>query len=204
MPKEGEVTRGKLLDAAQALFLESGFAGTSIDRVIAKTGVTKGTFFYHFDSKAQMARALIERFAETDRVLLEDAIRDAEGKSKDPLRQVLEVVASFEAKFDALTEPYPGCLFASYMVEAQLFDAATLQAAAGFTLHWRRRLGDKLREAARLHPPRLPVDLDELADGLTVAFEGSMILSKMVKDPKAIAAHLRHYRRYLELLFGAA
>ena len=64
-------------------------------------------------------------------------------------------------------------------------------------------MGAKLREAARLHPPRQAVDPGELADVLTVVFEGSMILSKLLKDPKAIAAHLRHYRRYLELLFGA-
>jgi TetR/AcrR family transcriptional repressor of nem operon len=203
MPKDGEVTRNKLLDAAQELILESGFAGTSVDRLIEKAGVTKGTFFYHFDSKAALARALIDRFAATDRDLLEEAIRHAEGLSRDPLRQVLAVVEFFECKFSALDAPSPGCLFASYLYEAQLFDAPTLQVASDFAKLWRQRLGAKLREAAKLHPPRQAVDPEVLADGLTVAFEGSMILSKLLKDPKAIAAHLGHYRRYLELLFGA-
>jgi len=204
MPRDGEVTRSKLLDAAQELILDSGFAGTSVDRLIEKAGVTKGTFFYHFDSKAALARALIDRFAATDRDLLEEAIRHAEGLSKDPLSQVLTVVEFFECKFSAQDKPSPGCLFASYLYEAHLFDAPTLQVASDFAKLWRERLGAKLREAAKLHPPRQAVDPEDLADGLTVAFEGSMILSKLLKDPKAIAAHLRHYRRYLELLFDAA
>jgi TetR/AcrR family transcriptional regulator, transcriptional repressor for nem operon len=201
MPKDGEVTRTKLLDAAQELILQSGFAGTSVDRVIEKAGVTKGTFFYHFDSKAELARALIDRFSATDVELLEEALRRAEALSKDPIRQVLAVVDFFEEKFEKLDHLYPGCLFASYVYEAQLFDPPTLEIVARFAHLWRRRLAPKLREAIKLHPPKKNVDPDELADGLTVVFEGSMILSKLVKDPKAIAAHLRHYRRYLELLF---
>ena len=202
MPKDGDLTRQKLLDVAQELILESGFAGTSVDRVIEKAGVTKGTFFYHFDSKAKLARALIDRFAAKDVELLENAIREAEARTKDPLKQVLAVVEQFEKEFAALQKPYPGCLFASYVYEAQLFDEPTMSVVADFVHLWRRRLTPTLREALRQHPPRRPVDPDELVDGLTVAFEGSMILSKMLNDPKTIAVHLGHYRRYLELLFA--
>jgi TetR/AcrR family transcriptional repressor of nem operon len=202
MPKEGEITRSKLLDAAQELILDCGFAGTSVDRLIEKAGVTKGTFFYHFDSKAALARALIERFAAVDLRLLEESLRHGESLSKDPARQMLGVVDFFIEKFADLDKPYPGCLFASYIYEAKLFDPETLKVTSMFAFDWRERIGAKLREAMKVHPPRRPVDADELADGLTVAFEGAMILSKLVQDPKAIAVHLRHYRTYLELLFG--
>lgn len=195
------VPSSRLLDAAEDLILQSGFGGTSVDRVIEKAGVTKGTFFYHFDSKSHLARALIDRFAAKDLELLDEAFRRAEKLTKDPLRQVLLVVEFFEEKFADLEELYPGCLFASYVYEAQLFDAPTMKIVMEFAHQWRRRLAPKLREAMKLHPPRKEFDPDEVADGLTVVFEGLMILSKLVKDPKAIAAHLRHYRRYLELLF---
>lgn len=204
MPKAGEVTRQKLLDVAQELILENGYAGTSVDRLIEKAGVTKGTFFYHFDSKAALARALIERFWAEDQRLLEEAVRYGEERSPDPLRQVLAVVEYFETLFANLNQPSPGCLFASYVYEAKLFDAPILEVVQTFVLYWRRRLGAKLREAVKLHPPRQAVDPEELADGLTVVFEGSMIVSKLLKDPRAIGVHLRHYRRYLELVFGLA
>ncbi len=202
MPKDGDVTRSKLLDVAQELILGNGFAGTSVDKLIEKAGVTKGTFFYHFASKADLAKALIDRFYAKDIEILEDALRRAEKLSKDPLRQVLAVVDYFIELFANMDHVYPGCLFASYIYEAQLFDAPTMETVVNFAHQWRRMLSPKLKEAIKAHPPKKEFDPDEVADALTVVFEGSMILSKLVKDPKAIATHLRHYRQYIELLFA--
>ena len=51
MPRDGTATRTRILDAAQALVLKQGYAGTSVDDVIAAAGTTKGGFFHHFPSK---------------------------------------------------------------------------------------------------------------------------------------------------------
>ena len=82
-------TRERLLDAAQAGINERGFAGTSIDQIIERAGVTKGTFFYHFKSKNELARALIERFAAADRAVLGESMARAERLAEDPLQQLL-------------------------------------------------------------------------------------------------------------------
>lgn len=201
MPRDGKLTRQRLLDVATDLILERGFAGTTVDEVIARAKTTKGTFFYHFETKDALARAAIERFAEMDRDQLETALAAAEAASSDPLQQVLHLIRSFETYFAALQHPHPGCLFASYIYEARLFDADTLSVITRSTCLWRDRLGAKLREAARVHPPRADVDLDSLADAFTVVLEGAFILSKVEKRPAAIVAQLVHYRRYLELLF---
>lgn len=203
MPKDGTDTRTGIMDAAQDLILEKGFAGTSVDAIVERAGVTKGAFFHHFPGKASLARALVERFAELDAGHLEENLARAERLSRDPLQQVLIFVGLFEEAMGQLTEPYPGCLFASYCYEAQLFDAETHEIIRNAILLWRERFGAKLREAAEVHPPRVDVDPAVLADELTVVFEGAFILSKMLDDPKAVAAQLRQYRNYLELLFGA-
>ena len=201
MPRDGAPTRQRLLDVATELILERGFAGTTVDEVIARAKTTKGTFFYHFDTKDALARAAIERFAEMDREQLETAMAAAEAAGPDPLEQVLHLIRSFEAYFAGLTQPHPGCLFASYIYEAQLFDDDTLSVIQRSTCLWRDRLSAKLREAARIHPPAEAVDVDSLADAFTVILEGSFILSKVEKRPAVISAQLVHYRRYLELLF---
>jgi len=41
-----------LADAAAELFLEQGYAGTTVDDVARRAGVSRGTFFNYFDSKA--------------------------------------------------------------------------------------------------------------------------------------------------------
>ncbi|HKL77462.1 MAG TPA: TetR/AcrR family transcriptional regulator, partial [Gammaproteobacteria bacterium] len=118
MPGDGVSTRERILDAAEALVLDQGFSGTSLDRVLARTGFTKGAFFYHFRSKADLARALLERYAERDRDRLEGALHRAEQRSADPLEQVLGFVEGFEAAAEGLTRPEPGCLFAAYCYES--------------------------------------------------------------------------------------
>lgn len=202
MPRDGAATRARIMDAAEALILESGFAAASVDRIIEKAGVAKGGFFYHFDSKAALALALVERYAELDRGHLEANMARAEKLSRDPLQQLLIFVGLFEEMAEQMTEPYPGCLFASYCYEAGLFDEATLETIRGALRDWRVRLRAKLAEVAAQYPPRLAVELDSLADMLTVVFEGAFVVSRTLKEPQVVAAQLAHCRNYFELLFA--
>ena len=51
----GEGTRRCILDEAGLAFARSGYAGTSLNDVIAATGLTKGAFYFHFPSKEALA-----------------------------------------------------------------------------------------------------------------------------------------------------
>lgn len=202
MPRDGSATRTAILDAAEELILDQGFAGTPVDDVTSAAGVTKGAFFHHFPTKQDLAQALIERYATADLGHLEGKMRRAEELSTDPLQQLLVFVGLFREEAETLTQPYPGCLMGSYCYEAGLFDLETLGVISRTMRTWRERLLAKLREAAEAHPPRRDVDLESLADQITVVFEGSYILSKVLADPAVVAAQLAHHRTYLELLFA--
>ena len=204
MARDGTATRIAIMDAAQALILETGFAATSVDAVIGRAGITKGTFFYHFKTKADLALALVQRDAAHDAALLETNMARAEALSRDPLQQILICIGLYEEELDKLTAPYPGCLYASFIYEAQLFDENTLAVTRAVFSDWTTRIRGKLEQVIRLYPPRLPVDLKSLAEMSLVQAEGAYILSKVQRDPKAVAAQFRHYRNYLELLFAPA
>lgn len=51
--------REAILTAAQALFLEAGYAATSMDAVAARAGVSKATIYAHFAGKEDLFGALI-------------------------------------------------------------------------------------------------------------------------------------------------
>ena len=59
--KEAEVRRNEILDAAQKLFIEKGFDGTSTNDILKAVGIARGTLYYHFHSKEQIMDALVER-----------------------------------------------------------------------------------------------------------------------------------------------
>ncbi|MDR1536179.1 MAG: TetR/AcrR family transcriptional regulator [Planctomycetota bacterium] len=54
--------REAILDAVEAVIARRGLSGTTIDAVAAEAGVSKGGLFYHFASKGEMLRQLIDRY----------------------------------------------------------------------------------------------------------------------------------------------
>jgi AcrR family transcriptional regulator len=56
-------TRGALLDAAWDLFKAHGYDGTSVDAIVERSGLSKGTFFHYYPSKAQLLEAVCDRVA---------------------------------------------------------------------------------------------------------------------------------------------
>jgi AcrR family transcriptional regulator len=62
--KPAEIRRDELMAAAEALFLEKGFAATSVDEIVRLADVAKGTFYLHFRSKDDILLALRERFVD--------------------------------------------------------------------------------------------------------------------------------------------
>lgn len=84
-------SRAALLGAAEMLMGENGLASVSIDEIVARAGVAKGTFYNHFDSKADLARAL----AIAIRSNVRDRIATAKAHSQDPAVHMAIAQASF-------------------------------------------------------------------------------------------------------------
>jgi AcrR family transcriptional regulator len=59
--KEGEVRKAEFIEAAIGLFLQKGFDKTSINDIIAKVGVTKGSFYYYFESKEALLDEIVNQ-----------------------------------------------------------------------------------------------------------------------------------------------
>lgn len=55
-----EETRHKLLDAAQAIFVRSGFEAATIEEIAELAGYTRGAFYCNFKSKEEIFTAAIE------------------------------------------------------------------------------------------------------------------------------------------------
>lgn len=202
MPRDGTATRERILDSAQRLIIDHGFTATTVDAVLQGAGATKGAFFHHFPSKADLARALVSRYAAGDVDALERIMTKAEAESDDPAEQVVAFVRLFEEEADELAGEQPGCLYVSFVYEKQLFDDGTNDLIVDAVVAWRERLREKLEQAVATRPPRIAVDLPSLADQVFTVFEGGFILARTMRDPARLRAQLRHLRHYLELLFG--
>jgi TetR/AcrR family transcriptional repressor of nem operon len=202
MTRDAAGTRTKILDAAEALIFSRGYGGTSVSAILERTDVTKGAFFHHFDSKRDLAYAVIERYAQRDGAMLDAFAARAEKLSRDPLQQILILITLYEETVTEQDGAPPGCLFASYSYQAGLFDERTNRLVRDAFGHWQDVVAPRFEAAIRAHPPRIEVSADELAmQGLSI-FEGGLVLSRTFGRQDVLATQLRHYRNYVELLFG--
>jgi TetR/AcrR family transcriptional regulator, transcriptional repressor for nem operon len=204
MPRDGTITRNRLLNAAQQLVLGLGLTGTSVEKVIDGAGVTKGTFFYHFKTKHDLATALIERYAEEDRRRFVDFMQKSEQLSRDPLQQLLIFMGLFIDMTEKLETPFPGCLYAAYCYQSGAISQPVMEQVEEMMRYWRKQLSAKLEAVSALYPPRISVTRHQVADHVLTTFEGAFILSKVMKEPKLAAEQLVQCRNYLELLFSPA
>ena len=56
-----EATRKKNLETAAVEFAANGFDGTSLNRLIESLGISKGSFYYYFDDKADLFITVADR-----------------------------------------------------------------------------------------------------------------------------------------------
>lgn len=64
----------RLLEAAADLARSDGVTALGVERVIHRAGVSKGAFFYHFASKEEMVRALLDHVSERCMVRVNEAV----------------------------------------------------------------------------------------------------------------------------------
>ncbi|MBV2092162.1 MAG: TetR/AcrR family transcriptional regulator [Candidatus Thiodiazotropha sp. (ex Ctena orbiculata)] len=203
MPRDGTITRNKIMDVAQQMVLNVGLTGTSVDKVIDEAGVTKGTFFYHFKTKHDLAAALIERYADQDQHHFHDYMAKAEQLARDPLQQLLIFIGLFIEMTEQLEDPFPGCLYAAYCYQSGAISKDVMGRIEEMMHFWRDQLSHKLEAVNQIYTPQLPVTHTQVADHLLTTFEGAFVLSKVMNEPKLASEQLIQCRNYLELLYRA-
>jgi len=90
---EAPGTKDRILDAAEQLFAERGFAATSLRRITAAAQVNLAAVNYHFHSKEALIRAVFARrldLVNQQRLQLLEACQQRAGKGPPPLEEVLE------------------------------------------------------------------------------------------------------------------
>jgi len=202
VPKDGTATKERILDAAERLVIENGFAATSLDAVIAESGTSKGAFFHHFASKLALAQTLVDRYAAADVAHLNHAVAQAEAATEDPVERVIAFLRVFEDGADELMAAQSSCLYVSILTERQLAQAGTSEQIAKAVVAWRTTLSRMLREALGTCPGAPAIDTDALADHVFVTFEGAFILSRSMNDTHCMHAQLTVLRQLIECLLG--
>ena len=75
--EQGQATRRQLIDIAVRLFAEQGYEATSIETVLAASGVSRGALYHHFPGKRALFEAVLEAVEADIAVRIMASARDA-------------------------------------------------------------------------------------------------------------------------------
>ncbi|MEE8295793.1 MAG: TetR/AcrR family transcriptional regulator [Sphingomonadales bacterium] len=204
MVKKGESTREKILSVAEGLILARGFSGTSLNDIVAESGLTKGAFFHHFSSKNDLAAAVVERYTKKDLDRFEDFSKQAERLADDPLQEVMIFLKLFEEFLKNLNAPPAGCVFATYTYEKQLFNMGIQELVVDGFRAWSKYYEDKFKKLLKARKPKTPVSAMDLAEMIMAIVEGGFVISRSYGDKTLTIRLSKQFRNYLKLLFETA
>lgn len=163
-PKTG---RERLIATAVELFYRNGFGAIGIDRIIEAAGVTKTTFYKHFESKDDLVIAAVRRRDEWESVAWDRAVRKMVGD--DPAKQLLAVVDVMDIWFN--DPDFGGCMFINAAAEFPNPNDPVHKAAA----EYKRRVRDRRRDLA-LAAGAGRAEAETFADCYTALMEGALIM----------------------------
>jgi AcrR family transcriptional regulator len=167
LPETPKAGRERLVAAAVELFYRNGFAAVGIDRVIATAGVTKTTFYKHFESKDDLMVAAVKRRDEWESAAWDRAIRKIAGD--DPLKQLLALLDVMDLWFN--DPDFRGCMFLNTAIEFPNPHDPVHQAAA----EHKRKTRDYWQNLAKAAGAD-ETGAETFADCYAALIEGAMIL----------------------------
>lgn len=199
---KGADTKTKILDIAEASVLQKGFEATSIDEIVAEAGISRGGFFYHFQDKNALARAMLERYIDVENKLYDDIFARARELNDDPLHSMLIGLKMLAELLDDMPNGHPGCVIAATAYQDRLFDKGVRNLNRQAILEWRKRFRAMFEEIAAVYEPREEVNMDALGDMVSSVAEGGLVLQRALGETNTVAEQIMLLRSYLKLLFA--
>ena len=111
--KKGEESRQRLIECAAELFWKNGYSATGISEILKQTGLPKGSFYFYFKSKDDLATAVTEYY---QKILLEQFQNSSQGNDWESFIEEI-----FDYLFERATgQTFAGCPYAVMGMETAL------------------------------------------------------------------------------------
>jgi len=168
LPEPPKTGRARLVHIAIELFYSHGFQAVGVDQILAAAGVTKTTFYKHFNSKDDLLVAAIELRDEWEMQAWMSAVRKIAGD--DPRQQLVAFFEVLDVWFNA--PDFRGCQFINAAAEfPNPYDP--VHAVAAEHKRKNRNFFRDLAIAAGADDP------EAFADRYTALVEGTLVLRQV-------------------------
>jgi len=193
--KASESTRRLLIEAAFAEIHQHGFQPTGLDAILARTKLTKGAVYHHFENKTDLGHAVFD----------EVVVPWVEERWMAPVRDAKDPLGELIARVRKLPERTPrerslGCPLGNLMLETSGLDDPYRERVETLLATWSTQLTADLRRGQREGTVRDDMRPDETAAFLVAALEGIVGIAKPAGDTRTLKQAVAGFVDYLRSL----
>lgn len=199
-PKQADLTRAKLLEAAFCEIHRHGYQAASIANILVDTGLTKGALYHHFDTKKALGLAVID---EVIKQQLDAQIFAPLRRSAHPVESLLQIITTVDqdqsADFILL-----GCPLNNLMQEMSPLCDAFKDHLNAVLMLWNDTVEDVFRRGQQQGVIRAEVDCQAAALFVVAAWEGCAGTAKNFQSARAFRGCMQQLHGYISSLLVTA
>jgi TetR/AcrR family transcriptional repressor of nem operon len=193
MKTKGEMSREKILETACELFKTKGFTATTVTDLVGATGMQKGSIYFHFSGKEELAREVLGKTREDLGEFLSCAL-----SGPDPGACLDHYLACTLEKHLA-TGFVGGCIIGNTALEMSDFHPEFSGAIDRIFDEWISRVATTVADAQKAGQIRDDLGSETLARQIIATIEGGIMMSRLKKDDQPLRECLDALRVTLEL-----
>lgn len=192
--------RERLLKEGLRRFYAMGFHGTTVDDLLAAAEAPKGSFYHHFGSKDEFAKAVIAEYSARQMALLDKFA------SREDLTAYQKVIAYYEAFVERFerSEHKVGCLVGKFSTELAPSSDAFSAILADSLKDWRTGLTRLLQEGHRDGSIRTDMPAGQQAFLLLSLIQGSLVVALAGRNHDSLTAVRASLPKLLSAKYGTS
>ncbi|ERN45333.1 tetr family transcriptional regulator [Prescottella equi NBRC 101255 = C 7] len=166
----------------QAVFWDNGYAGTSLDDLVAASGLGKGSLYGAFGDKRSLFLRVLREYDEANDRMLRSWLEQAD--------RAIDVIRGFvtgPVRDPGGEQARRGCLLANTAMELSMSTAEVAAEARRSYAATTSMLVDAIRRAQREGDIALHVDSEDAAHAVLAGQLGLIVLGRVGQDPAALS-----------------
>ena len=174
-------TKRRLLEASLELMLERGYSGLSVDDVLRRADISKGSFYHHFQNKQDMALQAIDLYTNLGHQLIAECLPPDGRPALERLRTFFEQLSGLYR-----AQGYLGCLLGALGQELSGVNEVFRKKIESCLASLADGITECLEEAKREGALPAQSDPGRLANVLLNAWEGAALRSRLLRSPEPL------------------